>query len=72
MASLDTNVLARYLVRDDESQFEQARQLAQQQVHGRQPLHIPTTCESPTALLCETATKRLCCPRCREMPPFWA
>jgi predicted nucleic-acid-binding protein len=43
MASLDTNVLVRYLVRDDESQFEQARQLIEQQIHGRQPLHIPIT-----------------------------
>lgn len=43
MASLDTNVLVRYLVRDDERQFEQARQLIEQQIQGRQPLHIPIT-----------------------------
>jgi predicted nucleic-acid-binding protein len=43
MASLDTNVLVRYLVRDDESQFEQARQLIEHQINARQPLHIPIT-----------------------------
>lgn len=43
MSSLDTNVLVRYLVRDDESQFEQARQLIEHQIHERQPLHIPVT-----------------------------
>jgi predicted nucleic-acid-binding protein len=43
MASMDTNVLVRFLVRDDESQFEQARQLIEHQIHGRQPLYIPIT-----------------------------
>jgi predicted nucleic acid-binding protein len=43
MASLDTNVPLRYLVRDDEPQFEQARELIKQQIQARQPLNIPIT-----------------------------
>ncbi|CAH2786505.1 MAG: hypothetical protein CBHOC_1988 [uncultured Caballeronia sp.] len=41
MACLDTNVLIRYLVRDNEGQLQQARQLIEQQIDGQQPLHIP-------------------------------
>lgn len=41
MASLDTNVLVRYLVQDDEGQLEQVRQLIEQQVTAREPLHMP-------------------------------
>jgi predicted nucleic-acid-binding protein len=41
MASLDTNILVRYLVRDDERQLELARQLIEQQVQARKTLYIP-------------------------------
>jgi predicted nucleic-acid-binding protein len=41
MASLDTNVLVRYLVQDDEHQLELARQLIEQQVQARKTLYIP-------------------------------
>ena len=41
MASLDTTVLIRYLVRDDEAQLELASQLIKQQVRAQQALHIP-------------------------------
>jgi predicted nucleic-acid-binding protein len=43
MASVGTNVLVRYLIRDDEAQFEQARQLIERQLQGQRPLHIPIT-----------------------------
>jgi predicted nucleic-acid-binding protein len=40
-ASLDTNVLVRYLVRDDEAQFELARQLIEPKAQSRETLYIP-------------------------------
>jgi predicted nucleic-acid-binding protein len=43
MASLDTNVLVRYLVQDDEHQLELARQLIEQQVQARKTLYIPVS-----------------------------
>lgn len=40
LVSLDTNVLIRYLVRDDAPQFALANQLIQDQVAISQPVHI--------------------------------
>lgn len=42
-ASLDTNVLVRYLVRDDEAQFELARQLIEPKAQSRETLYIPVS-----------------------------
>jgi predicted nucleic-acid-binding protein len=42
-ASLDTNVLVRYLVRDDEAQFELARQLIEPHAQSRETLYIPVS-----------------------------
>lgn len=39
MIALDTNVLARYLLKDDLAQFERARQI----VEGQERLSVPTT-----------------------------
>lgn len=43
MASLDTNVLVRYLVKDDLVQFNCAYQLVTQQVQAGLPLFVPIT-----------------------------
>lgn len=40
MIGLDTNVLVRFLVRDDESQFERARRLIRRQAEEGEPVHI--------------------------------
>jgi predicted nucleic-acid-binding protein len=40
MIGLDTNVLVRFLVRDDEEQFERARKLIRRQAENGQPVHI--------------------------------
>lgn len=40
MIGLDTNVLVRFLVRDDEEQFERARKLIRRQAQGGQPVRI--------------------------------
>jgi predicted nucleic-acid-binding protein len=40
MIGLDTNVLVRFLVRDDEEQFERARKLIRRQAQDGQPVHI--------------------------------
>ena len=40
MIGLDTNVLVRFLVRDDEEQFERARKLVRRQVQDGQPVHV--------------------------------
>jgi predicted nucleic-acid-binding protein len=40
MIGLDTNVLVRFLVRDDEEQFERARKLIRSQAEDGQPVHI--------------------------------
>lgn len=43
MASIDTNVLVRYLVRDDERQFQRVHDFISRQVSEKEPLHIPVT-----------------------------
>lgn len=43
MAALDTNILVRYLVKDDLDQFNCAYQLVTQQVQAKQPLFVPIT-----------------------------
>lgn len=43
MASLDTNVLVRYLVQDDEPQFLLAKKLVRSAVGAGETLHIPVT-----------------------------
>ena len=43
MASLDTNILVRYLVKDDELQFALAEKLIQAVLHAGQKLYIPIT-----------------------------
>jgi predicted nucleic-acid-binding protein len=43
MASLDTNVLVRYLVQDDESQFLLAKKLIRAAVRAGETLYIPIT-----------------------------
>ncbi len=40
MIGLDTNVLVRFLVRDDEEQFERARKLIRRQAQDGQPVRI--------------------------------
>jgi len=40
MLGLDTNVLVRFLVRDDESQYERARRLIRQQAQAGEPVCI--------------------------------
>ena len=40
MIGLDTNVLVRFLVRDDEQQFERARRLVRRQAQDGEPVHI--------------------------------
>jgi predicted nucleic-acid-binding protein len=40
MIGLDTNVLVRFLVRDDEEQFERARRLIRRQGQDGEPVHI--------------------------------
>ena len=40
MIGLDTNVLVRFLVRDDEDQFERARKLIRRQAQDGQPVRI--------------------------------
>jgi predicted nucleic-acid-binding protein len=40
MIGLDTNVLVRFLVRDDEDQFERARKLIRREVQHGQPVRI--------------------------------
>lgn len=40
MIGLDTNVLVRFLVRDDEDQFERARRLIRRQAQDGEPVHI--------------------------------
>jgi predicted nucleic-acid-binding protein len=40
MIGLDTNVLVRFLVRDDEDQFERARKLIRRQAQNGQPVRI--------------------------------
>ena len=43
MASLDTNVLVRYLVQEDEQQFLLAKKLIRAAVRADETLHIPIT-----------------------------
>lgn len=43
MASLDTNVLVRYLIQDDELQFLLAKKLIRAAVRAGDTLHIPIT-----------------------------
>lgn len=40
MIGLDTNVLVRFLVRDDEAQFDRAQKLIRREALGGQPVHI--------------------------------
>jgi predicted nucleic-acid-binding protein len=40
MIGLDTNVLIRYLVRDDQAQFERARRLLRRAVEGGEPVMV--------------------------------
>lgn len=40
MIGLDTNVLVRFLVRDDEDQFERARKLIRRQAQDGQPVRV--------------------------------
>ena len=40
MLGIDTNVLVRFLVRDDEAQFEQARQLIKREIGGKEAVFI--------------------------------
>ena len=40
MIGLDTNVLVRFLVRDDEAQYERARRLIRREAHGGEPVCI--------------------------------
>ena len=43
MASLDTNVLVRYLVQDDERQFGLAKKLVQAALRAGETLYVPIT-----------------------------
>ena len=43
MPALDTNVLVRYLVQDDEAQSAAAQKLIRQAVAEQQTLHVPVT-----------------------------
>lgn len=43
MASLDTNVLVRYLVRDDNRQFALAKKLVQAALRAGETLYVPIT-----------------------------
>lgn len=43
MASLDTNVLVRYLVQDDEKQFASAKKLIRAAVRAGETLYVPIT-----------------------------
>jgi predicted nucleic-acid-binding protein len=43
MAALDTNVLARYIVRDDAKQLQAARRLFQKCIDEGQTLYVPVT-----------------------------
>lgn len=43
MPALDTNVLVRYIVQDDESQLAAARRLIRRSVAGGQTLFVPVT-----------------------------
>jgi predicted nucleic-acid-binding protein len=43
MASLDTNVLVRYLVQDDERQFALAKKLVQAALRAGETLYVPIT-----------------------------
>ena len=40
MIALDTNVLIRYLVRDDQPQYERARRLLSRAVEGNEPIMV--------------------------------
>ena len=40
MLGIDTNVLVRYLVRDDQSQFERARRLIRREVNAGEPVPV--------------------------------
>ena len=40
MLGLDTNVLVRFLIRDDESQFERARRLIRRETNRREPILV--------------------------------
>ena len=40
MIGLDTNVLVRFLVRDDEDQFDRARKLIRREAHSGEPVRI--------------------------------
>lgn len=40
MIGIDTNVLVRFLVRDDEEQFERAQKLIRREAHAGEPVHI--------------------------------
>jgi predicted nucleic-acid-binding protein len=40
MIGLDTNVLVRFLVRDDEEQFERAQRLIRREASGGEPVYI--------------------------------
>jgi predicted nucleic-acid-binding protein len=43
MAALDTNILIRYLVRDDEKQFLQATKLIRGAIRAGETLYVPVT-----------------------------
>jgi predicted nucleic-acid-binding protein len=43
VAALDTNILVRYLVQDDEAQFAAAKNLIQSALRTNERLYIPTT-----------------------------
>lgn len=49
MVGIDTNVLVRYIVQDDERQAELARQLIEDRVSAANPAHVPLL------VLCELA-----------------
>jgi predicted nucleic-acid-binding protein len=43
MAALDTNILIRYIVRDDEKQFLQAEKLIRSAIRAGETLYVPVT-----------------------------
>ena len=43
MAALDTNILIRYIVRDDEKQFAQATKLIRSAIRAGETLYVPVT-----------------------------
>ena len=69
MRGLDTNVLLRLLLRDDEAQARKVRALVERSVHDGEVLHVslPVLCELTWVLAVEAGRRITTCSGCLRL-----